>query len=115
VNLLAARVTPPDTIQAGAAAPGVGVQVSGYGRLADDHVYLQAGLTVAPLARQGITATAVFGGEMGRTFYLEPSPALGPSALWRTVAGPLTGTNRLQTLTDPAATGTRSFFRLRAM
>ena len=78
------------------------------------HVYLQAGLTVASLTREGPSATASYGSEPGRTFYLERSLALGASASWQTVAGPLAGTNRLQTLTDPAATDTRSFFRLRA-
>jgi len=77
------------------------------------HVYLQAGLTIASLTRGGASATASYGGEPGRTFYLERSLALGASASWQTVAGPLAGTNRLQTLTDPAAPDSRSFFRLR--
>ncbi|MCX6925342.1 MAG: hypothetical protein NT154_19345, partial [Verrucomicrobia bacterium] len=78
-------------------------------------VYLQAGLTIASLSRQIASATALFGGEPGRAFYLERSPTLGPGAAWQTVAGPLAGSNRLQTLTDLAAPPTRSFFRLRAM
>jgi len=78
-------------------------------------VYFQAGLTIASLSRQGAAAAALFGGEPARTFCLERSSALGPSASWQTVAGPLAGTNRLQTLTDPAATGPRNFFRLRAL
>jgi hypothetical protein len=78
-------------------------------------VYLQAGQTIASLSRQGASATARFGGEPARTFCLERSLTLGPSASWQTVAGPLAGTNRLQTLTDPTATGTKSFFRLRAL
>jgi hypothetical protein len=77
-------------------------------------VYLQAGLTVTSLSPQGATATALFGGEAARTFYLERSLELGPSAFWQTVAGPLTGTSRLQTISDPAAPGGRSYFRLRA-
>ncbi len=78
-------------------------------------VYLQAGMTIAALTRSGACATALFGGEPARTFYLERSLALGPTSSWQTVAGPLAGTNRLQTLTDAGATGTKSFFRLRAL
>lgn len=78
-------------------------------------VYLQAGLTIASLSRQTASATALFGGEPGKAFYLERSPTLRPAASWQTVAGPLAGTNRLQTLTDPTVAGTASFFRLRAL
>jgi hypothetical protein len=77
-------------------------------------VYLQAGLTIASLSRQAAFATALFGGEPGKTFYLERSPTLGPAADWQTVAGPLAGTNCLQKLTDPMTRETRNFFRLRA-
>ena len=77
-------------------------------------LYLQAGLTIASLTRQGPAVTASYGGEPNRTFYLERSLALGASGAWQTVAGPLAGTNRVQTLTDPTATNSRSFFRLRA-
>jgi hypothetical protein len=78
-------------------------------------VYLQAGLTIASLSRQGDSVTVRFGGEPGKTYSLERSPALGPAADWHAVAGPLAGTNCLQTLTDPTATGIRSFFRLHAL
>jgi hypothetical protein len=77
-------------------------------------MYLQAGVTTAALSRQGGSATVLFGGEAARTFYLERSSVLGPSAAWQTVAGPFTGTSRLQTLTDPAAPAGQCFFRLRA-
>ena len=77
-------------------------------------VYLQAGVTAASVSRQGGSATVLFGGEAARTFYLERSSLLGPSAAWQTVAGPLSGTSRLQTITDPAAPAGQSFFRLRA-
>ena len=78
------------------------------------YVYLQAGLTIASWAKQGASLTASFGGEPDQRFYLEHTPALGASAQWQTVAGPLIGTNRLQTLTDPAAADRPGFFRLRA-
>lgn len=78
------------------------------------HVYLQAGLSIISLTRQGSSATALYGGEPGRTFWLERSSGFGPSASWQTVAGPVAGTNRLQTLTDPAAVGSANFYLLRA-
>lgn len=77
-------------------------------------VYLQAGLTVTLLTPQGPSVSASFGGEPGRTYCLERAPALGPAAAWQTVAGPLVGASRLQTLTDSAAAGAQSFYRLRA-
>jgi hypothetical protein len=77
-------------------------------------VYLQAGLTIASLRRQGAAATILFGGEAAKTFYLERGLALGQPGSWQTVAGPLSGACRLQTLTDPAAPSGPSFFRLRA-
>jgi hypothetical protein len=77
------------------------------------HVYLQAGLTLASLNPQGPSVTASFGGEPGRSFYLDRSPALGLTAAWQTVAGPLPGASRLQTLTDPTAPSGQGFYRLR--
>jgi hypothetical protein len=77
------------------------------------HIYLQAGLAINSLARQGTSATAWFGGDAARTFYLERSPGIGPTSAWQTVAGPLAGTTRLQTLTDPAASESLNLYRLR--
>jgi hypothetical protein len=76
-------------------------------------VFLEAGLTIHTLSRQGATTTVLFGGEPVRSYYLERSPALGAAALWQTVAGPLTGTSRLQTLSDAAGSAQQGFFRLR--
>jgi len=78
------------------------------------YVYLQAGLTISSLTRQGRSATVQFGGQTGKVFYLEHSPAPNLSGLWQTVAGPLSGSNCLQTLTDPAAPPAGAFFRLSA-
>ncbi len=77
-------------------------------------VYLQAGLTVSSLTRDGQAMTVRFGGELGQRFFLERKSALGLSGPWQTVAGPLTGTNRLQTLTDPNAKDAQVLYRLRA-
>ena len=76
-------------------------------------VWVQAGCTIAALTRQGQSATAGFGGEIGKVYYLERSRALGATPGWQDVAGPLSGTNRLQSLTDTTATETRAYYRLR--
>jgi hypothetical protein len=78
------------------------------------YVYLQAGLTISSITRQGSSATVQFGGESGKVFYLEYSPVPSVSGLWQTAAGPLSGSNCLQTLTDPAASPSGAFFRLLA-
>ena len=77
-------------------------------------VYLQAGLTISALARQSTYATALFGGEPGKSYYLESSTTPAPAASWQTVAGPLTGDARLQTLSGSATEPGPRFFRLRA-
>lgn len=76
-------------------------------------VYLQAGFAIACLSRDLTSTAAFFGGESGRSFYLESASALDPPVSWSTVAGPLRGTNCLQSLTDPAPGGTR-FYRIRS-
>jgi hypothetical protein len=77
-------------------------------------IHLQGGLTIHGLTKEETSATAHFFGECGKSFYLERSSNLGPSALWQTVAGPVLGTNRFQTLTVESVTGSQSFFRLRS-
>lgn len=77
-------------------------------------VLLQASQTVNSLVRQGHSMTVGFGGEPGRTYFLERSQLLGISNTWQVVAGPLAGTNRLLTLTDTTATNLQGFYRLRA-
>ncbi|HYG36080.1 MAG TPA: hypothetical protein VEC99_14920, partial [Clostridia bacterium] len=77
------------------------------------YVYLQAGLTIHSLTRQGNTVTALLGGVPGQSVYLERATTLGPEALWETVAGPLAGTARLQQIADTAAPLGAGFFRLR--
>lgn len=76
-------------------------------------VYLQAGSTLHGMARQGSTVTVGFAGEPGRNFYLERTAALGPAAQWQSVAAPVRGFDRLQTLKDPSATSGQGFYRLR--
>lgn len=76
--------------------------------------YLQAGLTINSLAKQGTTIKASFGGEPGASYYLERATFLEHQTPWQTIAGPLEGTSRIQELTDSAATGTQTFYRLRS-
>ena len=78
------------------------------------YLYLQAGLVLNAITRQGTSATASFGGEPGKNFYLERTTALGPAATWQVVAGPLRGFDRLQTLKDAGANAGQGFYRLRA-
>ncbi len=77
-------------------------------------VFFQAGLRINALSPQGSGVTASFGGDAGKTFYLERAATLDPTAAWQTVAGPLTGSSRLQSLTDPQGAVSAAFFRLRA-
>jgi hypothetical protein len=78
-------------------------------------VYLQAGLTIASFQAQNQSLTATFGGEPAKSFYLERASLLSSSDAWQTVAGPVTGTNRLLRLTDPATAVPCAFYRIRAM
>jgi len=76
-------------------------------------VYLQAGITLASITRQGSTTIALFGGEPGHAYYLEHAPTLGFSPPWPTVAGPVLGTNHLQRIEHSIAKGEVGFYRLR--
>jgi len=78
-------------------------------------VYLQAGLTLASVNRQDQTVTAAFGGETGWTYFLEHTPGLELPVTWQTVAGPVSGANRIHTLFDATATNGLGFYRLRAV
>jgi hypothetical protein len=73
----------------------------------------QAGLTISSMTKQGPTVTASFAGEPGRNFYLERASTLGSGASWQTVAGPVLGFDRLQSLKDAAGSAGQSFYRLR--
>lgn len=77
-------------------------------------VFLQAGLTIDWLGVRGNAITACFGGDPDKILYLERSTAAGAPGTWVGVAGPLTGTNCLQTLTDTTATNAQALYRLRA-
>lgn len=79
--------------------------------------YFQAGNTIARLDRTNGQAVVTFGTQpltfvRSYSYFLEAQDALDADAPWTTVAGPLTGNNRLQSLSDPLGDGNR-FYRLR--
>ena len=73
----------------------------------------QAGLTLTVRSIQEGTATVEFGTESNRTYRIESTPALGPTAVWKPVGEPVTGTGRLETVTGLPAADPQTFFRLR--
>jgi hypothetical protein len=73
----------------------------------------QAGLTLAVRSIQEGTATVQFGTESNRTYRIESTSALGPTAIWQQVGEPVTGTGRLETVTGLPAAYPETFFRLR--
>ena len=77
-------------------------------------VYLQAGVTLQALTRQGTTVAATFSGEPGKNFYLERSSSLDASAQWQVIGSPIRGFDRLQVMKDPSAAGGQGFYRVRA-
>ena len=75
----------------------------------------QAGITIADssFSPDGAGLRVRFGTDTDRTYFLETTPALGPSSQWKTLAGPIAGTGRLVTVETLAVTETPAFFRLR--
>jgi hypothetical protein len=82
-------------------------------RLEWNAVPLMSGLCIDSLVRQDEALAVSFEGQSGQAFYLEQTPIIGPSAEWKTVAGPLIGTNCVQTLVHPACESSSGFYRLR--
>jgi hypothetical protein len=77
----------------------------------DPHLmYFQAGTT---LSYSPVGGTARFGTESGKSYYVQASPELGVAADWRDVAGPVTGTAKLETVTGLTSDPGNRFFRLR--
>jgi len=73
----------------------------------------QAGTTLQVVKVAGGEATVQFGTELGKTYYVEASNALGVDAHWTTLAGPLAGTDRLMSVGGLTLGEAVSFFRLR--
>ena len=81
--------------------------------------YFQAGTTIARLARTNSSVVVTFGTQPSNaarqySYFLEASFALDDSVAWTTIAGPLSGNNRLRSFTDtPPADAPYRFYRLR--
>jgi hypothetical protein len=77
------------------------------------HMFFQAGTSVVDLDVASEGNTLKFGTESGRTYHVESTGELGPSAQWAAVGDPIVGNGRLQTLEGlPPSNGPR-FYRLR--
>jgi len=75
-------------------------------------MWFQAGVTIASMSRQGGVTTMEAVTRRGGSYVFEGSRTLGPEARWEVVAGPVTGTDRLETFTHQSGEGTW-FYRLR--
>jgi hypothetical protein len=76
-------------------------------------LYFQAGFTVDSFLLSSNQTVFTFGAQSGRTYHLEAATNLTAPTVWTNVDGPLSGNNRLRTLTDTAAGGQRKFYRVR--
>lgn len=75
-------------------------------------MWFQAGITIASVSRQAGTTTLGAATRKGSTYVVEATPALGPVARWEVVAGPVAGTDRLETFTHQSG-GEAMYYRLR--
>lgn len=76
-------------------------------------MYFQAGTSIGFFDHSIAGNTLKFGTETGKNYYVESSKELGPAADWKTIAGPLTGTGKLETIGGLAAGPEPAFYRLR--
>lgn len=77
-------------------------------------LHFQAGYTISKIERTNNVVANSFGTRTGSRFYLEGNSVLGDSSPWTTIAGPVSGNSRLQTLNDAAGFAeTNRFYRLR--
>ena len=79
--------------------------------------YFQAGTTISGITQTDGSTVVTFGTQLSNaarrySYFLEAQDALDAEAPWTTVAGPVTGNNRLQTLSEPT-TEPQRFYRLR--
>ena len=76
-------------------------------------ISFQAGTTIADLKLSADGTTARFGTDAGKTYFVEATDALVSSPVWTTVAGPVVGTDRLESASIPGPSGSARYFRLR--
>ncbi len=79
--------------------------------------YFQAGTTISRVAQTNGSTVVTFGTQLSNaarrySYFLEAQSALDADSPWTTVAGPVTGNNRLQTLSEPITEPLR-LYRLR--
>lgn len=79
--------------------------------------YFQAGTTISGVVQTNGSTVVTFGTQLSNvarrySYYLEAHSALDVDLPWTTVAGPVLGDNRLQTLSEPI-TEPQRFYRLR--
>ncbi len=79
--------------------------------------YFQAGTSIDGIAQTNGSTVVTFGTQLSNlarrySYYLEARSALDADSPWTTVAGPVTGNNRLQTLSE-SITEPQRFYRLR--
>ena len=69
---------------------------------------------IRELARSGSNFAVSFRSVVGKTYLVEKTGSLGPSATWNPVQSNIAGTGGVITITDPGAAGTpRGFYRVR--
>lgn len=77
-------------------------------------IHMQAGLTLARLERDTEGFVVTFATRAGQSYHVETTDDPALPNTWRTLAGPLTGNDRLQRVRDPSPMVARRFYRLRA-
>lgn len=72
-----------------------------------------AGIVLADVRLNADNTVVRFGTDTGVNYWVESSSELGVNAAWKSVAGPISGTGRLESVTLPGAPAVRAFYRLR--
>jgi hypothetical protein len=76
-------------------------------------MYFQAGTTIGAFEYSIAGNTVKFGTEIGKTYTVEASPALGAAAAWKPATGPVAGTGKLETVGGLSSVESPKFYRLR--
>jgi hypothetical protein len=77
-------------------------------------VNFQAGINILSITNTQNNNTVTYGSVTNQNFWLESSTSLNDSNGWNIVAGPLLGTDYLQSLTDTNISGPTRFYRIKA-
>jgi hypothetical protein len=79
------------------------------------HVYMQAGISMAPISRGVNGVTVTFGAEAGNSYLLEVIDGWGAGHAWIEVAGPVVGDDHLHAFADEGPIAGQRFYRIKAM